>query len=114
MSTAQIYNLSGDQGSTFIFGCQWLQDDVGVNLTNWSGKMQLRQGYNCTGIEAEASTENGLIELSSSGNVYINLTPNQTSGLNYRNYVYDIDLSSGDFTKTLLRGNFTIYPEVTR
>jgi DUF4097 and DUF4098 domain-containing protein YvlB len=114
MSTAQIYNLSGDQGSTFIFGCQWLQNDTEMDLTNWSGKMQLRQGYNCTGVEAEASTENSLIALSSSGTITINLLPTQTSGLNLRNYVYDIDLSSGNFTRTLLKGNFIVFPEVTR
>lgn len=114
MSTAQTYNLSGDQGSTFVFGCQWIQDDVGVDLTNWSGKMQVRQNYNCTGVAAEASTENNLMSLSSSGTIVINLLPNQTSGLNSRNYVYDIDLSSGNFIRTLLKGNFLVFPEVTK
>ena len=112
-AVASIYNLSGDQGSTFSFGFQWIQDNNPVDLTNWTGHMQLREKYSSTGWVAEALSTNSSMTLTSSGIVNVTLSKDQMA-IPAKNYFYDLDLSSGDFRQTLIRGNFTIIPEVTR
>lgn len=113
-SVSSIYNLSGDQGSTFSFGFQWIQDSSPVDLTDWTGHMQLREKYNSTGVAAEAISTNSSMTLNSSGIVNVTLDKDQMSQLSAKTYLYDLDLSSGDFRKTLIRGTFLVIPEVTR
>lgn len=113
-SVSSIYNLSGDQGSTFQFAFQWTQNGIPVDLTNWTGHMQLREKYNSTGIAAEAISTGNSMNLTSSGVVNVLLDKDQMSNLLAKTYLYDLDLSSGDFRKTLIRGSFLVIPEVTR
>jgi len=113
-NVASIYNLSGDQGSTFQFAFQWAQDGIPVDLTNWTGHMQLREKYNSPTFAAEAISTGNSMNLTSGGMVNVILDKDQMSALQAKTYLYDLDLSSGDYRKTLIRGNFLVIPEVTR
>ncbi len=106
MSIAQIHNLSGDRDSTFLFSCQWLQDNIPVDLAGWTGQMQLKQGYNCTGVAAEAISTDSSMILGPSGAININLSALQMANLDANNYVYSLNLSSGDYRTTLIKGSF--------
>jgi hypothetical protein len=101
-----------DQGTTFITSLN-LTNDAGdvLNLSGFTAEGQVRRWYtSSTAIDfniAIPEPTNGIITLS--------LTANQTLGMTYGRYVYDvITIDSQNNITRIVEGMLTVTPEVTR
>ena len=115
---AGIYNITCEQGSTFERSIVWRQRSrLPKNLTGYSARMTVRPF---------ATSEDAILELTSSGNDITFVTPTAglfkitiaaaaTAELTPQVGEYDLELESPTGVVTrLLRGTFTITAEVTR
>lgn len=87
-----------------------------VNLTGWTGRMQIRPTVKSTDILIELTTENGGMSLGADGAVNLVILDVNTSALEFVTAVGDIELvspSTGDVTR-LATITFTLSDEVTR
>lgn len=109
------YNMVCPQGATFTKRLTWTIDDVPVNLTGYTGKMQAKVSYknNCDPIFS-LTTENGGITLDNEGNIDIFIEASETGSLVPREYLYDIELYVGTMVYRLVEGKFIVTPEVTK
>lgn len=87
-----------------------------VNLTSWTGRMQIRKTVQATDVLIELTTENGGMSLGADGAVNLVILDVNTSALDFSTAVGDIELISpvtGDVTR-LATIHFTLSEEVTR
>jgi hypothetical protein len=119
---AGTYNMTCDQGSTFLrtFVLEY-QDAIDPNLyhphnlSGYTARMQIRRDISSSTVLAELTTENGKISVGgSNGEVTVTMTAQQTA-LIERSGVYDIEIvsPSGEVQK-IVRGDFVLNLEVTR
>jgi hypothetical protein len=118
---ADITDFDIGQGETFkilthIF--TEVSSSIPLNITDYDFVGHVRENYTTTELAAQFNIQK--IEPHSSGSLFILLTPEQTTQLSQRMYVYDIlminndaDLSGGPTVRRLLEGSFTIRPAVT-
>lgn len=114
---ATNYNITGYQGD-YIQLTLNIKDSNGsaVNLSGYQVRGQVRASYGSTGILLDLNptiSGNG-----TSGIVSININSYISEDLPVSEHVYDIErypsgIETGDSIK-LMRGKFTILPEVTR
>jgi hypothetical protein len=118
MSEQHSYDISIDQGATFILSFTVKNDDGTVfNLTGYTGRGQIRrlvQTISTVAIFAVAKTATP-----TDGRLTVTLTPAQTALLEDRPYVYDVEVYKGTpgsetDVKRLLSGNVTVNPSVTQ
>jgi hypothetical protein len=127
MSCDNRYNIKTFQGSTFGLTIT-VKDSAGnvSNLTNYSARMQIRDGYDAPAATESLSTANGEITITpSEGNVALQLEATRTSNIYVdlsssdvpprKKYVYDLELiDSSNTVSKLLYGDFVVYAEVTK
>ncbi len=127
MSCDNKYNLKVFQGSTFGLTIT-VKDAAGnvSNLTNYTARMQIREGYDSTSASETLTTANGEITITAAeGNVALQLAASRTANLYVdlsgpgrppkNTYVYDLELiDSGNVVSKLLYGDFVVYAEVTK
>lgn len=114
--TPYEYDLTIYQGATFRLQFYWRDsDEVGIDLSGYTARMQVRASVRATTTMLELTTENGGITLGNDGGVLLFLSDEATAALTRRSGVYDLELEAGDGTVTrLLQGSVEISPEVTR
>ena len=102
------------QGATFSKRLTWSINDVPVDLTGYTAKMQARDSYGaiCTAV-VDITTENGGITLDSSGNIDLLVSATETATLHAKDYVYDLELVTGTIVYRVIEGKFIVTPEVT-
>jgi hypothetical protein len=114
---ATFYNITGYQGDYLQLTLN-LKDSNGaaVNLSGYGVRGQVRASYGSTGVLLDLNptiSGNGL-----SGIVSINVNSYISADLPVSDHIYDIErYPSGVLTGNsikLMRGKFTILPEVTR
>lgn len=72
----------------------------------------MKKNYNSSSFLLQKKYSNG--DITFNGNVgYLVIQHTDTSNLPYGNYVYDIELMSGDLVKTLVKGTITLTKEAT-
>jgi hypothetical protein len=105
-----------EQGATFNLLLTWEIDDVPVNITNWTARLQARVDVEDTEVILSLTTSNGGITLGgAAGTISLDQTATQTALLPAGTYVYDLELISGVGAVTrLVQGELNISPEVTR
>lgn len=105
-----------EQGATFNLLLTWKINDVPVNLTNWTARLQARVDVEDTETVLSLTTENGGITLGGAlGTISLDRTATQTALLLAGTYVYDLELISGVGAVTrLVQGELDISAEVTR
>jgi hypothetical protein len=110
------YNIVCPQGSTLSQQLTYSIDDVDVNLTGYSARMQVREKHTSTSTVLSLTNSNGGIVLGGvAGTINIVVTATQSSELTAKEYVYDLELvSSGNIVTRLIEGKFIVTPEVTR
>ena len=110
------YNIVCPQGSTLDQQLTYSINDVDVNLTGYSARMQVREKHTSTGAVLNLTDSNGGIVLGGvSGTINIIVTAGQSSELTAKEYVYDLELvSSGSVVTRLIEGKFIVTPEVTK
>jgi len=102
------------QGATFSKRLTWSIDDVPVDLTGYTAKMQARDSYGakCQAV-VDITTENGGIVLDSLGNIDLMLSAEDTASIKAKDYLYDLELITGTTVTRLVEGKFIVTPEVT-
>jgi hypothetical protein len=109
------YNMVCPQGSTFSKRLTWTIEEVPVDLSTYTARMQARVSYDnkCDPIFT-IDTENGGITLDDEGNIDLLISAEETESFVAREYVYDIELISTSIVTRLIEGKFIVTPEVTR
>lgn len=114
--TAGIYNFTCEQGATFsrTFTAYDADGDP-INLTGFSGRMQVRRTVDASAVIISLTTANGRMSLGgATGVVTLTLTATETAAIT-ESGVYDLELVSAGGTVTrLLKGSFRLDKEVTR
>ena len=123
------YSFIIEQGSTLNFEIQYKDStSTPINLTGYSGKMQIRSDYadnNPTtyitlssslandGTGLNFSGSNGTTPLSS-GSIGIIISAASSSLFTFNNAKYDLELTNGNVVTRILEGNIKLNKEVTR
>jgi hypothetical protein len=113
---ATYYNITGYQGDYLQLTLN-LKDSSGsaLNLNGYGVRGQVRTSYGASGILLDL---NPIITNNISGTIAININSYISQDLPVSDHVYDIErypsgVPNGNSIK-LMRGKFTILPEVTR
>lgn len=115
--TAGRRDITIEQGATFTYNLIWKDSDGSpIDLTGYTARMQVRKNYNTSDTLLDLTTENGAITLGGSlGTIAVVGAADDTSAIDARTGVYDLELVSAGGTVTrLIEGKVTINPEVTR
>ena len=110
------YNIVCPQGSTLDQQLTYSIDEVDVDLTGYSARMQVREKHTSTTASVSLTNTNGGIVLGGAlGTINIVVSAAQSSELVAKEYVYDLELVSSSGTVTrLIEGKFIVTPEVTK
>lgn len=105
-----------EQGATFNLLLTWKINNVAVNLTGYTARLQARIDVEEIETVLSLTTENGGITLGGAlGTISLNRTAAQTTLLPAGTYVYDLELIASNATVTrLVQGELLISAEVTR
>lgn len=111
------YNFVVEQGATFKKRVTW-KDAAGnpQNLTDFTGRMQIRETVESATPEVSLTTENNGITLGGVlGTIDLLISADDTTDLVPGSYKYDLELENalGEVTR-LLEGKIKVKPEVTR
>ena len=113
---ATYYNITGYQGDYLQLTLN-VKDSNGspLNLSGYEVRGQVRTSYGATGVLLDL---NPTITNSISGTISININSYISQDLPVSDHIYDIErypsgISTGNTIK-LMRGKFSILPEVTR
>lgn len=110
-----VHNFRIGRGETFATVITWKNNDVPVNLTGYTARMQLRREYSSSSPALSLTSGSGLTLGGSAGTVTISINAATTADLVADKYVYDLELvSSGGVVKRLLEGQIKLTPSVTR
>ena len=105
------------QGATNIRVARWydVNGDL-VDLTTYTGAMQVRRTIDSPDVLLTLTTENGGITLGGAlGTITLNITSTVSTLLPVGKFVYDLEMTSATPIVTrLLEGAFTVTAEVTR
>lgn len=113
---ASYYNISGYQGDYIQLTLNILDSSgAAINLSGYEVRGQVRNSYGSTGIMLDLRPS---ITSDISGTIAINIPSTGSAAMPVNEYVYDIErfpsgIEAGNSIK-LMRGKFTILPEVTR
>ena len=117
MAAAQA-DLVIEQGATFSQSFQWTDSSgAAVDLTGYTGRMQIRQNVSASTTIADLTTANGGIVINgATGTVTAKIAATDTSAMTFSQAVYDLELIAPDgITVTrLVQGGVTLSKEVTR
>lgn len=114
---AAIHNILIEQGSTFKLNLTWKDsDDVPVDLTGYSARMQVRPTVESSDVLLNLNTANGSIVLGGdAGTIAVTAAATQTEKITGRRAVYDLEVEASNGVVTrLLQGAVAISLEVTR
>ncbi len=120
---AGIYNITCEQGSTFtrVITVEYPDPDdastmLPFDFTGYTGRMQIRRTIESSVVMIELTTANSGIQYTNaaSGELTVRMTAEQTAALETSG-VYDLEIiNSASEVSKLLKGAFTLLPEVTR
>ena len=108
------YNLVCEQGTTFNFQFQILDDNAPRNLTSYTGTMTVRPFVGASTTTVVASTANGYLTINAAqGRIIVNIPSSVTAGFDASRHVYDLIIDSGVTITRILEGKFVVTPAVT-
>lgn len=110
------YPMTVPQGATFTRTFTVAIDNVPWDFGGYTAAMQVRQSFDSTAANLTLTTENGGIEFGeTAGTFTVTITAEQTDDLDAGNYVYDLEVSTGEtVTRLLPTAPFNVLPGVTR
>lgn len=112
---AGILDFTIEQGATFNLLLTWKIDEVPVNLSGYTARLQARVDIEETDTILSLTTGAGITLGGSAGTISLNQTATQTAVLPNGEYVYDLELIAGNGTVTrLVQGQLSVSAEVTR
>ena len=112
-NVAAIANLTMDQGATFSTVITVYQNDSILDLDGYSVAAQIRKSYSSS---SSTSFTTAIASTTTSGQITLSLTSDQTAALEEGRYVYDVEITkTADSTVTRpIQGTVTVRPNVTR
>ena len=115
------YDIDIKQGDTWqTENITWLRGSTPVDLTNLTGKCQIRTVPGAAGVIATATVTK---ITAASGIFQLGLTATQTAALPASGqygfiptvYYYDVQFSGAEsYSETIMQGKILVYPEVTK
>ena len=112
--TAGIYNGVIDQGATWTVNIVYYDsNNVPVNLTGYTARMQLRSKYDSTAALTLSTATGEIVITGPTGQIAITATATQTQAINPGLYLYDLELTSGAEITRLIQGQLTVRENVT-
>ena len=111
--SAGTYNLVIDQGSDFALDLVIKQSGSALNLSNYSGRAQLRTSVLASSVSATFTVS---VTDAANGALKMQLPAATSTGLAAGQYVQDLEIftSADAIVKRIVGGTVTITPEVTR
>ena len=111
--SAGTYNLIIDQGSDFALDLVIKQGGTALNLTNYTGRAQLRTSVDASSASASFSVT---VTNAANGALKMQLPAATSSGISAGQYVYDLEIftANDSIVKRIIQGDVTLTPEVTR
>ena len=111
--SAGTYNLVIDQGSDFALDLVIKQSGTALNLSNYSGRAQLRTSVSASSASASFSVT---VTNAANGALKMQLPAATSSGISAGQYVYDLEIftANDSIVKRIIQGDVTLTPEVTR
>jgi len=111
--SAGTYNLVIDQGSDFALDLVIKEAGTALNLSNYSGRAQLRTSVDASSASATFSVT---VTNASGGALKMQLPATTSAALAAGQYVYDLEIytANDSIVKRIIQGDVTITPEVTR
>lgn len=110
-------NITIQQGDTYALDVQWIDDVTGqpVDLTGATARMQLRSYYSDPVAVLSLSVGGGITIDNLTGRLTILVSATQTAALQAQSGVYDLEVTfPSNVVKKVMRGTYTVDPEVTR
>ena len=111
--SAGTYNLIIDQGADFALDLVIKQGGTALNLSNYSGRAQLRTSVDASSVSATFSVT---VTNAANGALKMQLPAATSSGISAGQYVYDLEIftANDSIVKRIIQGDVTLTPEVTR
>jgi hypothetical protein len=108
-------NFVCPQGSTFRKTVTYKIDDVPVNITGYTSRLQVREAHYDTDTIISLTSGSGITLGGSAGTIDILMAASATALFDAGNFVYDLEIqSSAGIVDRLIEGSFIVTPEVTR
>jgi hypothetical protein len=108
-------NFLCPQGSTFNKTITYKIENVPVNLTGYSSRLQVRETHYDTATIVSLINGNGITLGGSAGTINMLISASATAAFAPGNWVYDLEVQSANGTvDRLIEGSFIVSPEVTR
>jgi hypothetical protein len=100
------------KGASWDFRVQWLvtEAETPVDLSSWSGQLNIKPRSQASDPILVCSTENGSLTLDDEGNVRARLTKEQVNSLPVGTLFYEVELSSAEESVQLLAGRVKVEP----
>ena len=115
--TAATYNITCEQGSTFVKTLTITDNatpPVARNLSTYSGRMQVRPDIESSTKLLDLTSSSGDITLNSSGVVVVTVSATDTAALT-QGGIYDLEIEDASgVVERVVEGTFTLDKEVTR
>ena len=115
--TAATYNITCEQGSTFVQTLTITDNAtpaVARNLSTYSGRMQVRPDMGSSTKLLDLTSSGGDITLNSSGVVVVTVSATTTAALT-QGGIYDLEIEDASgVVERVIEGTFTLDKEVTR
>jgi hypothetical protein len=113
--TPGLVNFVCPQGSTFRRTLTYTLDELPVDLTGYSSRLQVRQAYYSENPIVSLVSGSGITIGGSAGTIDILISASATSNLPAGTHVYDLEIiSPSNIVDRLIEGTFNVTPEVTR
>lgn len=110
-------DMSCYQGASFDYTLTWQTAGTPVNLSGYTARMQVRDGYDGGSAIVSLVSGTGITLGGTAGTILVALTATETAAIDATpsgQYVYDLELVTGSTVTRLVEGNFLVSPEVTR
>ena len=113
--TPGLVNFVCPQGSTFRRTLTYTLDEVPVDLSGYSSRLQIREAYYSTDPIVSLVSGSGITMGGSAGTIDILISASVTSEFPTGTHVYDLEIvSPSNIVDRLIEGTFNVTPEVTK
>jgi hypothetical protein len=113
---AGTYDITADQGATFSFNLHWYDPDgTAKDITGYTARMQVRQRFVSTSTVLSLVSPTDITLGGSSGSIVATVSATAMAAVAAGDYLYDLEMvASNGIVTRLIKGSFTVRPEVTR
>ena len=113
--TPGLVNFVCPQGSTFRRTLTYTLDELPVDLTGYSSRLQVREAYYSEDPIVSLVSGSGIVVGGSAGTIDILISASVTSEFPTGTHVYDLEIvSPSNIIDRLIEGTFNVTPEVTK